>query len=126
MQAPLAKVLGHGSAQQGTGHWWGQRLTAIALVPLTLWFAVAIMGSMPQGNWHDLSAWVAEPVHAILLILLVLTTVQHSNLGLQVVVEDYVHGATVVVVLIAVKFAHVVLAVAGVYAVIVISVGAGR
>lgn len=126
MQAPLAKVLGHGSAQQGTGHWWGQRLTAIALVPLTLWFAVAIMGSMPQGNWHDLSAWVAEPVHAILLILLVLTTVQHSNLGLQVVVEDYVHGATGVAVLIAVKFAHVVLAVAGVYAVIVISVGAGR
>ncbi|TDJ48570.1 MAG: succinate dehydrogenase, hydrophobic membrane anchor protein [Gammaproteobacteria bacterium] len=126
MQSPLAKVLGHGSAQQGTGHWWGQRLTAIALVPLTLWFAVAIMGSMPQGNWHDLSAWVAEPVHAILLILLVLTMVQHSNLGLQVVVEDYVHGATVVVVLIAVKFAHVALAVAGVYAVIVISVGAGR
>lgn len=126
MQAPLAKVLGHGSAQQGTSHWWGQRLTAIALVPLTLWFAVAIMGSMPQGNWHDLSAWVAEPVHAILLILLVLTMVQHSNLGLQVVVEDYVHGATVVVVLIAVKFAHVALAVAGVYAVIVISVGAGR
>jgi succinate dehydrogenase / fumarate reductase membrane anchor subunit len=125
LQAPLAKVLGHGSARQGTGHWWGQRLTAIALVPLTVWFVVAVMG-MPHGNWHEVSAWVAEPLNAILMILLVLTTVYHSNLGLQVVVEDYVHGATGIATLIAVKFAHVALAVAGLYAVIVISVGVGR
>ena len=125
LQAPLAKVLGHGSAQQGTGHWWAQRLTAVALVPLTVWFAIVVL-TLPHGNFEMVSAWIAEPVSAILMILLILTVVYHSNLGLQVVIEDYVHGATGVATLIAVKFAHVVLAVAGIYAVIVISVGAGR
>ena len=123
LQAPLARVLGLGSAKQGAGHWWAQRLTAIALVPLTLWFAISVM-TMAHGNYEMVSAWVSEPLHAIGMILLVLTMVHHSNLGLQVVIEDYVHGATGIVTLIIVKFVHVALAVAGVYAVIVISVGA--
>lgn len=125
LQAPLARVLGLGSAKQGSGHWWAQRLTAVGLVPLTLWFAFSIMG-LTHGNYEMVSAWVAEPLHAIGVILLVLTVVYHSSLGLQVVVEDYVHGPEGIVALIVVKFAHVVLAVAGIYAVIVISVGAGQ
>ncbi|MBT8442769.1 MAG: succinate dehydrogenase, hydrophobic membrane anchor protein [Gammaproteobacteria bacterium] len=124
LQAPLARVLGLGSAKAGTGHWWAQRLTAVGLVPLTLWFIFSIVG-MPHGNYEIVTAWMAEPVNSIGLILLVLTLIYHSSLGIQVVIEDYVHGAAGVVTLVIVKFAHVVLAVAGIYAIVVIAVGAG-
>jgi succinate dehydrogenase / fumarate reductase membrane anchor subunit len=125
LQAPLARVLGLGSAKEGTGHWWAQRLTAVGLVPLTLWFIVSVIG-MPHGNYEIVTAWMAEPINAIGLILLVMTLVYHSELGLQVVIEDYVHGAAGVVALIVVKFLHIVLAVAGIYAIVVIAVGAGQ
>lgn len=125
LQAPLARVLGLGSAKEGTGHWWAQRLTAVGLVPLTLWFIVSIIG-MPHGNFEIVTAWMAEPINAIGLILLVMTLVYHSELGLQVVIEDYVHGAAGVVTLIVVKFVHIVLAVAGIYSIVVIAVGAGQ
>jgi len=123
LQAPLARVLGLGSAKEGTGHWWAQRLTAVGLVPLMLWFIVSIIG-MPHGNYEIVTAWMAEPINAIGLILLVMTLVYHSELGLQVVIEDYVHGAAGVVTLIVVKFVHIVLAVAGIYSIVVIAVGA--
>jgi len=123
LQAPLARVLGLGSAKEGTGHWWAQRLTAVGLVPLTLWFIFSVIG-MPHGNYEIVTAWIAEPINAIGLILLVMTLVYHSDLGLQVVIEDYVHGAAGVVTLIVVKFVHIVLAVAGIYSIVVIAVGA--
>lgn len=125
LQAPLARVLGLGSARQGSGHWWAQRLTAVGLVPLTLWFAISVIG-LSHGSYEMVTAWIAEPLHAIGMILLVLTVVYHSSLGLQVVVEDYVHGAAGVIVLVVVRFVHVVLGVAGIYSVIVVSVGAGQ
>ena len=90
LQTPLGRVLGMGSAKTGAGHWWAQRLTAVALVPLGLWFVFALLG-LQHGNYQMVAAWVAEPVNAILLILFVLTLVYHSSLGLQVVIEDYVH-----------------------------------
>jgi succinate dehydrogenase / fumarate reductase membrane anchor subunit len=122
LQSPLNKVLGLGSAQQGTGHWWAQRLTAISLAPLTIWFAIALLG-LPHGNYEMVVAWIAEPLNSILIVLLIMSLIYHSNLGLQVVIEDYVHGAAKLVVLITVQFAHVVLAVSGIYAVIVVAVG---
>lgn len=123
LQSPLNKVLGLGSAKEGTGHWWAQRLTAIGLVPLTIWFAIELL-SLPHGNYEMVAAWIAQPLNSILLVLLVVSLIYHSNLGLQVVIEDYVHGATKLVVLVAVQLVNVVLAVAGIYAVIVVSVGA--
>jgi succinate dehydrogenase / fumarate reductase membrane anchor subunit len=123
LQSPLNKVLGLGSAKEGTGHWWAQRLTAIGLVPLTIWFAIELL-SLPHGNYEMVAAWIAQPVNSILLVLLVVSLIYHSNLGLQVVIEDYVHGATKLVVLVAVQLVNVLLAVAGIYAVIVVSVGA--
>jgi succinate dehydrogenase / fumarate reductase membrane anchor subunit len=71
-------------------------------------------------------SWIAEPLHSILLILLVISLVYHSSLGLQVVIEDYVHGAVKVAVLVTVQLGHVVLVVAGIYAVVVISFGTGQ
>jgi succinate dehydrogenase / fumarate reductase membrane anchor subunit len=123
LQSPLNKVLGLGSAKEGTGHWWAQRLTAIGLVPLTIWFAIELL-SLPHGNYEMVAAWIGQPLNSILLVLLVVSLIYHSNLGLQVVIEDYVHGAAKLVVLVAVQLVNVVLAVAGIYAVIVVSVGA--
>jgi len=123
LQSPLNKVLGLGSAKEGTGHWWAQRLTAIGLVPLTIWFAIELL-SLPHGNYEMVAAWIGQPLNSILLVLLVVSLIYHSNLGLQVVIEDYVHGAAKLVVLVAVQLVNVLLAVAGIYAVIVVSVGA--
>jgi len=122
LQSPLNKVLGLGSAKTGSGHWWAQRLTAVALIPLTIWFTIALLG-LPVGSHADMVAWMAVPLNSILLILLVISLVYHSNLGVQVVIEDYVHGGMKVAALIAVQFGHIVLAVAGLYALIVASIG---
>jgi len=125
LESPLGRALGHGSAKAGADHWIAQRLTAIGLVPLGLWFAFS-MTSLQHGSYELVAAWVAEPLNAILLILLVVTLVYHSMLGLQVIIEDYVHGALGTLALIAVKFVHVILAVAGFYAIVVTSMGAGQ
>lgn len=125
LQSPLNKVLGLGSAKEGSGHWWAQRLTAVSLVPLTLWFALSLL-SLDYGSYASIRSWIADPFHSILLILLVISVVYHSSLGLQVVVEDYIHGAAKIAVLVVVQFGHVALVVAGIYAVVVIAIGVVR
>jgi len=123
LQSPLGKFLGHGSAKGGTDHWWGQKLTAVALVPLTLWFAVAMLG-LDIADFDAVREWIAGPINAILLLLLLVAGLYHSMLGVEVIVEDYVHGALKVVTLVIFKLVHWALAIAGIYSVIVISVGA--
>jgi succinate dehydrogenase / fumarate reductase membrane anchor subunit len=119
----LGKALGRGSAREGTQDWWVQRLTAVALVPLSLWFAMSLISMQNLAFWQ-VRPWVAEPMHGILLILLVLTLLYHSDLGVRVVVEDYVHhGAVKVAILVLLKFLHVALAVGAVYAVVSITAG---
>jgi succinate dehydrogenase / fumarate reductase membrane anchor subunit len=122
LRAPLGKALGLGSAKAGFGHWWAQRLTAAALVPLGLWLAVSF-ATLPSTDYWALSAWVGSPFNAIALLLLLLALLYHSSLGLQVIIEDYVHGPAKVAALVTVRFVHVVLAVAGAYAVVTLSVG---
>lgn len=124
-ESPLGKALGHGSAKMGTEHWLAQRLTAIGLIPLGLWFVFALV-PLQHGSHELIVAWVAEPMNAVLLILLVIGLIYHSMLGMQVIIEDYVHGALEYVTLIIVRFVHIVLAVAGIYAVVVTALGAGR
>lgn len=124
LRSPLGRVLGLGSAKSGYHHWWGQRLSAAALAPLGLWFTFSLLGLSSTDYWA-VAAWVGDPLHAILLILLLATLLYHSSLGITVVVEDYVHhGAAKVITLVLVKFAHVALAVAGIYAVVTLSLGA--
>ncbi len=123
LRSPLGRVLGQGAARDGVRHWWLQRLTAVALVPLTVWFAVSLL-TLPSLGHATLLAWMRQSSTALLLILLVLVAARHSQLGLRVVVEDYVHGAgmrTLTLVLIA--FAHVMLAAAGVFAVLRVAFG---
>ena len=90
MRNPLANVLGHGSAKSGTHHWWVQRLTAIALVPLTIWLMV-VLTSLGGATHEQVSVWMANPLNAGLLIAWILAMLHHAQLGLQVIIEDYIH-----------------------------------
>ena len=118
MRSPLGRAIGLGSAKEGVDHWWLQRLTAIALVPLTLWFVAAVIG-LAGADLETLIDWVSEPVSAVLLILLLIATFYHSALGLQVVIEDYVgNEAARLTLLIVMKLASVVLAALAIFAVL--------
>ena len=125
LQSPLGRFLGHGSAKEGAHHWWMQRVSALALIPLTLWFVWAIAGIEDLQDQAAVVAWMSGAFNGIALILLIIAVTYHSMLGVQVVVEDYVHGATKVITMIILQLAHIVLSVAGIYSVIIISLGAG-
>ncbi|MGC1547160.1 MAG: succinate dehydrogenase, hydrophobic membrane anchor protein [Rhodanobacter sp.] len=90
LQNPLKRARGLGSAQSGVGHWWTQRVTAAALVLLGLWFVITVLCLM-HADYATAHAAVAKPWNAILLIAFVITVFWHATLGLQVVIEDYVH-----------------------------------
>jgi succinate dehydrogenase / fumarate reductase membrane anchor subunit len=116
-------VLGSGSAKEGTEHWWQQRVTAVALLILGLWFAIAIAG-LDSFDQAAVAAWVASPFNAIMLLLLAVTLAWHSLLGIQVVVEDYVHGPALKVLSIVLnKFVHVFLAIAAAFAILKVFLG---
>ena len=124
LRSPLGRVLGLGTAKDGTSHWWGQRVSAIALLFLGLWFAVSL-AIMPGFNYDETVAFIARPVNSILLLLLSVSLAYHSYLGLQVVIEDYVHAPGVkLIALVLSRFAHVLLAVAAVFSVLKIGLNA--
>jgi succinate dehydrogenase / fumarate reductase membrane anchor subunit len=91
LRSPLGRAIGLGSAKEGVEHWWRQRVTALALVPLVLWFVISLIG-LVGADRAALVAWVHQPMPAMLLILLLVATFYHAALGLQVVIEDYIHG----------------------------------
>ena len=123
MRSPLGRVLGSGAAHDGVRHWWMQRLTSLALVPLTVWFVVSLL-TLPSLGYGTVLAWMSQSWTALLLILLVLTAAWHSQLGVRVVVEDYVHGAGArTLTLVLIGFAHVLLAAAGVFAILRVAFG---
>lgn len=90
LRTPLKNVRGLGSAQSGVRHWWLQRITAVALVPLGLWFVWLLMG-VAHADYATARAAIGQPVHAVLLVAFVVSLFWHGALGLQVVIEDYVH-----------------------------------
>ena len=90
MRSPLGRARGLGSARAGATHWWMQRLTALALVPLTLWFLFAMIGMLGASR-DDVVFWMSGPLPIVLMIALVIATFHHLQAGLQVVIEDYVH-----------------------------------
>ena len=122
LSTPLSKVKGLGSAKEGTTHFWHQRLTALILIPLVLWFGFSI-ASMPVEH-ATLTGWVRQPAVAIALILLILSTFYHAQLGLQIVIEDYVSThSTRTVSIILNNFMCLLFAIIGVVAVLKISLG---
>jgi succinate dehydrogenase / fumarate reductase membrane anchor subunit len=122
LRSPLGKVLGAGSAKEGVHHWWLQRLTSIALIPLTIWFVVSLL-SLPSFDHVAVISWMSGSWTALFLILFVLVATWHSQLGVRVVVEDYVHGGTKTLTLVVLTFIHAVVAVAGVFAVLKVAFG---
>ena len=122
LRTPLSRARGHGSAKSGVSHWWWQRLTAIALVPLTLWFVVALV-SLHNADYATVTTWLHSSVNAALLALFVVAGIYHGQLGLQVVIEDYVHLERLkFTLLIALKLVAVLLAAIAVLAIIRIAV----
>ena len=89
-RTPLKVVRGLGSAREGTGHWWVQRVTAIALAPLSLWF-LWFLATLPSSDQAVVGAALGHPLNALLMLSFITAMFDHAYLGLQVVIEDYVH-----------------------------------
>ena len=120
LRTPLKNVRGLGSAQSGVRHWWLQRLTAVALVPLSLWFLWLCAG-LTHADYATVRAAIAQPVHAVLLVALVVSLFWHGALGLQVIIEDYVHTRWLALTLqIALRFGALLGALAGTMAVLAV------
>jgi succinate dehydrogenase / fumarate reductase membrane anchor subunit len=121
MRDPLARVRGLGSARQGTGHWIAQRITAVALLPLAAWFLLSAFG---LGGYADARAFLAQPLNGVLTAALVLCLFHHAQLGLQVVIEDYVHQRTLeLALLVLVKSGAALAAIASLFAIVRIALG---
>ena len=118
---PLNRVLGLGSAKGGVGHWWHQRISAAALALLGLWFAFAI-ASLDDYAYQTVIAWIQQPATSVLLILTALTASYHSYLGVQVVIEDYVHANGPKVILLTLStFVHAAVAISALFAILKIA-----
>lgn len=122
-RSPLARARGLGSAHEGAHHWWMQRVTALALLPLTLWFMASVV--MLAGKPHQAVVdWLNCPISAVLMILFLFAAFYHASLGVQVVIEDYVaRKCTRTALILAAKFFCIALGTACIYAVLRISFG---
>ncbi len=123
LRTPLGSVLGLGSAKDGTAHWWAQRVSAVALIPLTLWFMFSML-ALPDLGYATVRAWLSNPMTGFLAVLLVAVLAYHSYLGTVVVVEDYVHSAGMKLLsLLLLRFVHVLVGGASLFAILRIAFG---
>ena len=121
MRTDLGRVRGLGTAKEGVHHWWMQRLTAIALIPLTLWFIISI-ATLNNASYTETVNWLSIPLVSIFMILLVSATLYHALLGVQVVVEDYIHQEGFkFLLLIGLKFTFLVLGVVAIFSLLKIA-----
>ena len=123
-RSKLARAKGLGTAHHGVGHWWLQRVTAVALIPLSVWFVYSLVTVMLSPSVVEVAQWFASPVTAVLLVLMLIALFWHAKLGMQVVIEDYVHakGAKIVAI-VASLFAHAALAIAALFSILKIAFG---
>lgn len=124
LRTPLASVRGLGSAKQGVHHWWWQRLTAVALVPLTLWFVMCVV-KLTGASHSEAARWLGSPLNSAMLTLFVSASLHHAQLGMQVVWEDYVRPEWLkVTCIIGTKFAAALLGVIAIIYILRIALGA--
>jgi succinate dehydrogenase / fumarate reductase membrane anchor subunit len=125
LRSPLSRARGLGSAKEGVHHWIAQRVTAIALLPLSLWLAFALLG-LKNLDYATVSEWLRAPRAAVFMLAFIVSAYYHAYLGMQVILEDYVHEPWLKYVsLIGLRLACVVLSLASAYAVLRIAMGAG-
>lgn len=123
-RTPLSRARGLGSIQSGTHHWWMQRVTAVALIPLSF-FSIGLLDLMINSSYQETVAWLSTPFHSTVIIAWIISVFYHAALGLQVVIEDYiaVEGVKIITVW-AVNLFFFLLALAAVIAVLrIITVG---
>jgi succinate dehydrogenase / fumarate reductase membrane anchor subunit len=122
LRSPLGRVLGQGSAG-GSHHWWAQRVGSIALIPLAIWLAMGLL-HLPNLSHEAVRTWLAHPVNAVLMLITIPVLAHHSYLGVQVVIEDYVHTKSrKVATMLLVQFLHVLAGAAAFFAVLRVSLG---
>jgi succinate dehydrogenase / fumarate reductase membrane anchor subunit len=115
MRSPLARAMGLGSAKEGVEHWWAERVSAVALVPLTLWFVASII-AQTGSDYATFIAWLRMPTTSMMMISLLVALFYHTALGLQVVIEDYGHAGTKFTVLVIMRLSCSGLTIAGIVA----------
>jgi len=122
-RSPLSKAIGSGSAKHGFSHWWLQRVSAVALIPLTIWFVFSMVCLSAHG-YNEAIAWLSSPINATIMLLFTLTALFHGQTGLQTVIEDYIHTTWLnLTLLLSVKFASVIMAVLAVISVLKVVLG---
>lgn len=119
-RSPLARAVGLGSAKGGSEHWWAERASAVALVPLTLWFVASIIAHT-GSDYPTFVAWLKTPFAIISMILLLIALFHHTSLGLQVVIEDYVHSGAKFPAVMAVRLGCFALATVGILATLTVA-----
>lgn len=123
MQPILGRVRGLGSAKHGAAQWWAERLTGAALVPLSIWFIASLI-ALAGADYASVVSWLKAPFNAVMMVLFLVATFHHAQLGLQVVLEDYVHREGIrIASILAVKAAALLFGLLGVVAVLKISIG---
>jgi succinate dehydrogenase / fumarate reductase membrane anchor subunit len=123
LRSPLGRVLGRGSARDGTSRWWAERVSSVALVPLTLWFLFSLL-LLPSLDFQVIRAWMAVPVSGFLSVLLLAVLTYHAYLGTTVVVEDYVHEhGPKLMLMLSLRFLYVLCGGAGIFAILRIAFG---
>ncbi len=124
LRTPLSKVKGLGAAKEGVSHWWNQRLTSIALIPLALWFSFSI-ALIAVADYATVISWIASPFTTSLMILSICIGFYHGYLGLQVIIEDYIsHEPLKITMLIGIGLLAILFATLGVVSLLKISFGA--
>jgi succinate dehydrogenase / fumarate reductase membrane anchor subunit len=121
-RTPLSRARGLGSAKDGLHHWWMQRVTAIALIPLVVWFAISLV-MLSGADYAVVRAWIGSPLVMVLLTLTIGVGLWHGQLGLQVVWEDYTEGALRVVLILLTKFIAVLFGLGAILAIMRIGFG---
>ena len=123
IRTPLARVRGLGAAKDGTHHWWLQRVTAVILIPLVLWFIISLL-AISHADSATFQQWLSNPIRAGLMVTLLVATFYHASLGMQVIYEDYVRpeGAKVAALLVT-QFVLFLLGAISVIAVLKVALG---
>ncbi len=123
LRTPVARARGLGSAKEGLHHWWVQRVSAVGLIPLSIWFVASVVG-LAGADHAAVAAWLGNPVVAVLMVLLVAAALYHAQLGMQVVYEDYIHTHWLkITVDVGTKLLSLVLGAATIFAVLKLALG---